>query len=152
MYSLKALLRERRMLSRLVNKRLTSDERNRIYQKWGIGLNSKKRRLQLVQRLWSNTEDIDHVSESAAIVAKLIKFSQQGQAIKEMFGLSFTPPRLSRRSFGWKNSTASLVWALQWIYIGRIHRRVVRLIIFTGTVICYWRIIQTLWYFLKIPY
>ncbi|XP_027112137.2 kinesin-like protein KIN-7E [Coffea arabica] len=107
--SLKALLRERRMLSRFVNKRLTSDERNRIYQKWGIGLNSKKRRLQLVQRLWSHTEDIDHVSESAAIVAKLIKFSQQGQAIKEMFGLSFTPPRLSRRSFGWKNSTASLV-------------------------------------------
>lgn len=107
--SLKALLRERQVLSRLVNKRLTSGERNRIYQKWGIGLNSKKRRLQLVQRLWSNAEDIDHVSESAAIVAKLIKFSQQGQAIKEMFGLSFTPPRLSRRSFGWKNSTVSLV-------------------------------------------
>ncbi|KAL3515097.1 hypothetical protein ACH5RR_021999 [Cinchona calisaya] len=107
--SLKALLRERQVLSRLINRRLTTDERNRIYQKWGISLSSKQRRLQLVQRLWSKTEDMDHVSESAAIVAKLIRFSQQGQAIKEMFGLSFTPPRLRRRSFGWKNSKASLL-------------------------------------------
>ncbi|KAL3539031.1 hypothetical protein ACH5RR_002397 [Cinchona calisaya] len=107
--SLKALLRERQMLSRLINKRLTTDERNSIYHRWGISLNSKQRRLQLAQRLWSNTEDLDHVSESAAIVAKLIRFSHQGQAIKEMFGLSFTPPRLSRRSFGWKNSKVSLL-------------------------------------------
>ncbi|CAI9103710.1 OLC1v1002245C1 [Oldenlandia corymbosa var. corymbosa] len=107
--SVKALVRERQMLSRLINKRLTSDERNGTYEKWGISLNSKHRRLQLVQRLWSKPDDMDHVSESAALVAKLIRFSQQGRAIKEMFGLSFTPPRIGRRSsFGWKSSAPSL--------------------------------------------
>lgn len=107
--SLKTLLRERQMLSRLVYKRLAENERNKIYLKWGISLNSKKRRLQLVERLWSNTESMDHISESAAIMAKLIRFSEKGQAIKEMFGLSFTLPSLKRRSFGWKNSKTSLV-------------------------------------------
>ncbi|KAK2978289.1 hypothetical protein RJ640_017140, partial [Escallonia rubra] len=90
--SMKALRRERETLSRLMYKRFTHQERNRFYEKWGISLNSKRRRLQLVQRLWSDTEDMNHVKESAAIVAKLIRFSEQGQAVKETFGLSFTPP------------------------------------------------------------
>ncbi|KAL7156544.1 hypothetical protein ABFS83_02G017200 [Erythranthe nasuta] len=107
--SKKALRREREMLSRLMYKRHTEDERNRIYEEWGISLNSKKRRLQLVHLLWSDTENTDHVSKSAAIVAKLIGFSEHGQAIKEMFGLSFTPPRIVRRSFTWKNSMSSLL-------------------------------------------
>ncbi|KAK6159529.1 hypothetical protein DH2020_006843 [Rehmannia glutinosa] len=101
--SKKALRRERMMLSRFMHKRYTQDERNRIYEEWGISLNSKKRRLQLVHLLWSDTENMDHVTKSASIVAKLIGFSEHGQALKEMFGLSFTPPRMSRRSFGWKN-------------------------------------------------
>lgn len=108
--SLKTLLRERQMLSRLVYKRLTENERNKIYVNWGISLNSKRRRLQLVQRLWSNTESMDHISESVAIIAKLIRFSEKGRAMKEMFGLSFTLPQsLKRRSFGWKNSRTSLL-------------------------------------------
>lgn len=106
--SLKALKRERDMLSRLIYKRLPGAERNEIYQKWGIRLNAKRRRFQLVHRLWNDT-DLNHVIESAAIVAKLIGFSDQGPALKEMFGLSITPPRKSRRSFGWKNSMASLI-------------------------------------------
>ncbi|KAJ8572152.1 hypothetical protein K7X08_008663 [Anisodus acutangulus] len=106
--SLKALRRERYMLNRLIYKRLPGAERNEIYQKWGISLNSKRRRHQLVHRLWNDT-DLNHVIESAAIVAKLIGFSDQGTALKEMFGLSITPPRKSRRSFGWKNSMASLI-------------------------------------------
>ncbi|KAK4740235.1 hypothetical protein R3W88_003932 [Solanum pinnatisectum] len=107
--SLKALRRERNMLCRLIYKRLPGAERNDIYQKWGIKLNSKKRRHQLVHRLWNDT-DLNHVIDSAAIVAKLIGFSDQGPALKEMFGLSITPPpRKSRRSFGWKNSMSSLV-------------------------------------------
>lgn len=96
------------MLCRLIYKRLPGAERNEIYQKWGINLNSKRRRHQLVHRLWNDT-DLNHVIESAAIVAKLIGFSDQGPALKEMFGLSITPPRKSRRSFGWKNSMASLI-------------------------------------------
>ncbi|KAJ8530229.1 hypothetical protein K7X08_037064 [Anisodus acutangulus] len=106
--SLKALRRERDILSRLIHKRLPGAERNEIYEKWGISLNSKRRRHQLVHRLWNDT-DLNHVIESAAIVAKLIGFSDQGTALKEMFGLSITPPRRSRRSFGWKNSMASLI-------------------------------------------
>ncbi|CAN4112456.1 unnamed protein product [Withania somnifera] len=107
--SLKTLRRERDMLSRLIYKRLPGAERNEIYQKWGISLNSKRRRHQLVHHLWNDT-DLNHVIESAAIVAKLIGFSDQGPALKEMFGLSIAPPRKSRRSFGWKkNSMASII-------------------------------------------
>ncbi|KAL8556206.1 hypothetical protein ACS0TY_003846 [Phlomoides rotata] len=107
--SKKALRREREMLSRLVYKRYTLDERNQIYEEWGISPHSKKRRLQLVHLLWSDTENMDRVSRSAVIVAKLIGFSEHGVALKEMFGLSFTPPRTSRRSFSWKNSMSSLL-------------------------------------------
>ncbi|CAI9764363.1 unnamed protein product [Fraxinus pennsylvanica] len=107
--SLKALRHEREMLRKLMYKRYTQDERNKIYRIWGIKLNSKQRRLQLVHRLWSDTTDMDHISDSAAIVAKLIGFLEQGQALKEMFGLSFTPPRSLRRSFSWKNSMTSLL-------------------------------------------
>lgn len=109
--SIKALHRERGMLSKLMNKRFSEEERNRLYKKWGIGLSSKRRRLQLANRIWSNTEDINHVTESAAVVAKLVRFVEQGQALKEMFGLSFTPPTSStrRRSLGWTYSKSSLL-------------------------------------------
>lgn len=97
------------MLSKLMHKRFSEGERNRLFQKWGINLDSKQRRLQLAQCLWSNTTDMNHINESAAIVAKLIKFVEQGQALKEMFGLSFTPHRTRRRSYGWKHSMGSLL-------------------------------------------
>ncbi|KAJ6896761.1 kinesin-like protein KIN-7E isoform X2 [Populus alba x Populus x berolinensis] len=61
--SIKALHRERGMLSKLMNKRFSEEERNRLYKKWGIALNSKRRRLQLANRIWSNTKDINHVTE-----------------------------------------------------------------------------------------
>ncbi|KAL0386919.1 UNVERIFIED_CONTAM: Kinesin-like protein KIN-7F [Sesamum radiatum] len=107
--SKKALRREREMLSRLMYKSYTEDERNRLYKEWGISLNSKQRRLQLVHLLYSDTENMDHITKSAAIVANLIGFSEHGQALKEMLGLSFRPLRVSRRSFSWKNSMASLL-------------------------------------------
>lgn len=93
-----------------MRRRLSADERNKLYQKWGIGLNSKRRRLQLANHLWSNSKDMNRITESAAIIAKLIRFVEQGDALKGMFGLSFTPlttPR--RRSLGWKHSMASLL-------------------------------------------
>ncbi|GAV73357.1 Kinesin domain-containing protein/DUF3490 domain-containing protein [Cephalotus follicularis] len=107
--SMRALNGEREMLSKLMGKRFSKDERNKLYQKLGIALNSKRRRLQLANHLWSNTEDMIHIKESASIVAKLIRFVEQGHALKEMFGLSFTPPRTRRRSYRWKNSMASLL-------------------------------------------
>ncbi|KAJ8767112.1 hypothetical protein K2173_013509 [Erythroxylum novogranatense] len=92
--SIKSLHRERAMLSKLMRKRLSEEERKRLYQKWGVGVNSKRRRQQLTSRLWSNHKDIDHIRESASVVAKLLRFVEQGQAVKEMFGLSFTPLKL----------------------------------------------------------
>lgn len=97
------------MLSRLMNKRFSEEEKKKLYQKWGVNPNSKRRRLQLIHRLWSNTEDPNHLQDSASIVAKLIRFSEQGQALKEMFGLSFSPPKMVRRSLGWKPSMSSLL-------------------------------------------
>ncbi|KAM7475075.1 hypothetical protein LguiB_022318 [Lonicera macranthoides] len=103
--SMRALRREREMLSRLMYKRISSKERIRIYYEWGISLDSKHRRQQLVQRLWTDTKDMDHIKDSAAIVAKLIGFSEQGRSLNEMFGLSFPPPpRPSRRYLSWKHN------------------------------------------------
>ncbi|XP_051144731.1 kinesin-like protein KIN-7E [Andrographis paniculata] len=101
--SKKALRRERTMLCRLMHKRYSEEERNRIYEEWGIGVNSKQRKLQLANRLWSDTSSMEHVTKSAAIVAELTGLSEHRQALKEMLGLSFAGPlRLSRRSFRWK--------------------------------------------------
>ncbi|PIA57185.1 hypothetical protein AQUCO_00600133v1 [Aquilegia coerulea] len=105
--SIKALRRERVMLSRRMQRRLSVKERENLYQKWGIGLDTKQRRLQLVQCLWTNTEDMDHIMDSAAVVAKLVGLLKPGQVLKEMFGLSFTPT--SQRSFSWKHSLSSLM-------------------------------------------
>ncbi|CAN6206509.1 unnamed protein product [Urochloa humidicola] len=100
--SLRNLRHERDMLYRQMLKKLHVVERESVYTKWGIDLNSKQRRLQLSRRIWTQT-DMEHVRESAALVAKLVEHLEKGQAIKEMFGLSFTlNPRADRRSFGWQ--------------------------------------------------
>ncbi|CAN6910330.1 unnamed protein product [Brassica oleracea] len=70
--SRKALHGERMMLSKLVGKRFSGEERRRIYHKFGIAVNSKRRRLQLVNELWSNPKDMSQVVESADVVAKLV--------------------------------------------------------------------------------
>ncbi|RCV14580.1 hypothetical protein SETIT_2G437300v2 [Setaria italica] len=100
--SLRNLRHERDMLYRQMLKKLHHLERESLYTKWGIDLNSKQRRLQLSRRIWTQT-DMDHVRESAALVAKLVEHLEKGQAIKEMFGLRFTlNPRADRRSFSWQ--------------------------------------------------
>ncbi|XP_044507667.1 kinesin-like protein KIN-7E isoform X2 [Mangifera indica] len=107
--SLKALCCERETLSKLMRKRLSEEERTKLFERWNIRLDSKRRRLQLANLLWSDTKDMNHVKESAAVVAMLIRFVEQGQAVKEMAGLSFTPPVTRRRSIVWKNRMASLL-------------------------------------------
>ncbi|CAL5060975.1 unnamed protein product [Urochloa decumbens] len=100
--SLRNLRNERDMLYRQMLKKLHLVERESLYTKWGIDVNSKQRRLQLSRRIWTQT-NMEHVRESAALVAKLVEHLEKGQAIKEMFGLSFTlNPRADRRSFGWQ--------------------------------------------------
>lgn len=105
--SVKGLRRERGMLVNLMQKRLSEGEREDVFNKWGIALDSKRRRMQLANRLWSNT-DMNHVMESAEIVAKLVRFNEQGKGkvLKEMFGLSFTPQH--QRTYSWKNSRTTL--------------------------------------------
>ncbi|KAK9284156.1 hypothetical protein L1049_023324 [Liquidambar formosana] len=106
--SMKALRQEREMLSKQMQKRFSEQDRESLYLKWGIGLNTKNRRLQLAHCLWTDTNDMDHTTESANIVAKLVGCIEPEQAYKEMFGLNFTPRCIRRKSFSWKHSMSSL--------------------------------------------
>ncbi|WVZ17957.1 hypothetical protein V8G54_005279 [Vigna mungo] len=87
--SLMALNRERKMLSKQVHKKFSWKERNELYVKWGVDLKSKHRSVQLAWCLWTNTKDLNHVRESAALVAKLVGFINSGEASRKIFGLSF---------------------------------------------------------------
>ncbi|KAJ3680097.1 hypothetical protein LUZ60_016375 [Juncus effusus] len=87
----KKLKKERDMLSKQMQRRLTAVERESIYTKWGISLSSKRRRVQLSRLLWTETLNLEHVRESASLVARLIGLLEPGQALREMFGLSFAP-------------------------------------------------------------
>ena len=84
-----SLNRERKMLSKQVHKKFTRKEREELYVKWGIDLRSKHRSVQLAWRLWTNTKDLNHVRESAALVAKLVGFINSGEAPKKIFGFGF---------------------------------------------------------------
>ncbi|PUZ52568.1 hypothetical protein GQ55_6G281400 [Panicum hallii var. hallii] len=98
--SLKNLRRERDMLYKQMLKKLSNGEKESIYSKWGIDLSTKQRRLQLSRLIWTQT-DMEHIRESASLVARLIDLLEPGQALKEMFGMNFSlAPRTDRRSFG----------------------------------------------------
>ncbi|KAK2355605.1 ATP binding microtubule motor family protein [Trifolium repens] len=103
------LRRERQMLSKQMQRKLSKSERENMYLKWGISMSSKHRGLQLAHRLWSETEDINHVRESATIVAKLVGTVEPDQAFKEMFGLNFAPRRRRKKSFGWTSSMKQIL-------------------------------------------
>lgn len=90
--SMKALKQEREFLSKRMNSRLTEEERERLYMKWQIPLDGKQRKLHLVNKLWTNPDDIAHIEESADIVARLVGFCEGGNVTKEMFELNFTLP------------------------------------------------------------
>ncbi|CAK9148245.1 unnamed protein product [Ilex paraguariensis] len=102
--SMRVLNREREKLSRQILKKFSAKQREAIYEKWGIRLDSKQRRQQLAHRLWTDPKDMDHVKESAALVAKLSGFVEPEQAPKEMFGLSLSPRPVNLRSHSWKHS------------------------------------------------
>ncbi|XP_010547437.1 PREDICTED: kinesin-like protein KIN-7H isoform X2 [Tarenaya hassleriana] len=107
--SMRALNRERYKLSQLMEKKLTKEERRKLFMRWGIGLNTKHRRLQLAHRLWSETKDMDHVRESATVVGKLLGFVDMDLSSREMFGLNFSlRPRPKKKSSRWKRSVLSL--------------------------------------------
>ncbi|KAI3461965.1 hypothetical protein Pfo_018628 [Paulownia fortunei] len=107
--SAKALRHERRMLSEQMLKKFSEQEREFLFVEWSIGLNTKLRRLQLAHLVWTKTEDINHVADSAFLVAKLVGLIEPGQAPnKEMFGLNFTP-KCSTGICSFKRSLVSLL-------------------------------------------
>lgn len=97
------------MLSRRMLKKMTTKEREALFQKWGIDVKTKQRRLQLCRKLWTDTKDMEHVNESAAIVAKLAGLKEAGKAPKEMFGLSLVPKQNSSKGFSWRHPIPSII-------------------------------------------
>ncbi|XVE94612.1 hypothetical protein REPUB_Repub02eG0023600 [Reevesia pubescens] len=102
--SVKDLIRERGMLSKQIQKKYSRKQKEELYKKWGIGLNTKQRSLQLARRVWTDTKDMVHVQESADLVAKLLGFVELSQAPKEVVGLTILPRSVTRRSYSWKHS------------------------------------------------
>ncbi|CAH9088381.1 unnamed protein product [Cuscuta epithymum] len=106
--NIKDLQVEKKMLTKQMLKKLTEQERESLYLKWGITLHTKLRRAQLANRLWSRTDNITHITDSAYLVAKLVGFMDIGQAPKEMFGLDFGS-RASPNYYSFKRSLISLL-------------------------------------------
>ncbi|ESQ31115.1 hypothetical protein EUTSA_v10003607mg [Eutrema salsugineum] len=107
--STRALTRERFKLSKLMQRKLSKEERENLFLRWGIGLNTRHRRVQLAHRLWSDYKDMGHVRESASLVGKLHGFVDTNLTSTEMFGINFAfrPPRPKKSSL-WKRSVLSL--------------------------------------------
>ncbi|XP_050238564.1 kinesin-like protein NACK1 [Mercurialis annua] len=90
--SVRALRREREFLAKRLTSRLSVEERDVLYMKWDVPLEGKQRKLQFVNKLWTNPHDSRHVQESAEIVAKLVGFCEGGNMSKEMFELNIALP------------------------------------------------------------
>ena len=100
--SIKALKQEREYLAKRVNTKLTAEERELLYAKWEVPPIGKQRRLQLVNKLWTDPYDMRHIQESAEIVAKLIDFCGSGENVsKDMFELNFASPFDKKTWAGW---------------------------------------------------
>lgn len=102
-YSVKALKQEREYLAKRVSSKLSADEREMLYLKWDIPPEGKqRRRLQFVNKLWTDPRNVQHVRESAEIVAKLVGFCETGDHVsKEMFALNFVSPSDKKTWMGW---------------------------------------------------
>ncbi|KAL5850753.1 hypothetical protein ACOSQ3_008804 [Xanthoceras sorbifolium] len=100
--SIKALKQEREYLAKRVSLKLTAEEREMLYMKWEIPPVGKQRRLQLVNKLWTDPLNMQNAKESAEIVAKLVGFCESGEHVsKEMFELSFANPCDKKTWMGW---------------------------------------------------
>ncbi|PHU24305.1 Kinesin-like protein NACK2 [Capsicum chinense] len=107
--SIKALKREREFLAKRLTTRLTAEERDYLYIKWEVPLEGKQRRMQFINKLWTNPRDEKHVKESAEIVAKLVGFCEGGNMSREMFELNFVLPSDRRPWFAGWNQISDLL-------------------------------------------
>lgn len=86
------------------------EEREALYMKWEVPLEGKHRKLQFINKLWTDPHDARHVQESAEIVANLVGFRQSGNLSKEMFELNFVLPSDKRPwIMGWTNPISNLL-------------------------------------------
>ncbi|XP_071729240.1 kinesin-like protein KIN-7F [Rutidosis leptorrhynchoides] len=108
--SARALNLERAMLARKLLSKYTAKERETLFEKWGIDLESRNRRYQLAQLFWTKTDDIEHITESAEVVAKLVGLIEPSKTPKEeMFALSVAPKQESRSLLStWRDSLTLL--------------------------------------------
>ncbi|XVE64027.1 hypothetical protein DITRI_Ditri07aG0068400 [Diplodiscus trichospermus] len=90
--SIRALKRGREFLAKRLTSRLSVEERDALYIKWDVPLEGKQRKLQFINKLWTDPHDAKHIEESARIVAKLVGFCEGGNMSKEMFELNFALP------------------------------------------------------------
>ncbi|KAF3538848.1 hypothetical protein F2Q69_00023026 [Brassica cretica] len=100
--TVKALTREKEWLSKQIPKKFPWNQRIELYRKWGVEVNSKQRSLQVAYKVWTNTQDTEHIKESASLVAKLLGFVEASRMPKEMFGLSLLPGTENVKSSGWR--------------------------------------------------
>lgn len=108
--SLKALKREREFLAKRLSARLSMEEREALYMKWEVPLEGKQRRMQFINKLWTNPHDSRNIQESADIVANLVGLRQSGNLSKEMFELNFVLPSDKRPwIMGWSNPISNLL-------------------------------------------
>ncbi|XP_071691739.1 kinesin-like protein NACK2 [Rutidosis leptorrhynchoides] len=109
---IKALKLEREYLAKRVTTKLRADEREMLYRRWDIPVEGKqRRRMQLVNRLWTDPLNMAHIKESAEIVAQLVGFGESGEhASKEMFALNFVNPSEEKGRMGW--NMISNLWHL----------------------------------------
>ncbi|KAL3825487.1 hypothetical protein ACJIZ3_021516 [Penstemon smallii] len=101
--SIKSLKQEREYLAKRLSSKLSAEEREILYLKWDVPPEGKqRRRLQLVNKLWTDPLNMQHVKESAEVVAKLVGFCESGQPIsREMFELNFVPLSDKKSWMGW---------------------------------------------------
>ncbi|KAK4391910.1 Kinesin-like protein NACK2 [Sesamum angolense] len=101
--SIKALKQEREYLAKRVSSKLMTEERELLYLKWDIPPEGKqRRRLQLVNKLWTDPLNMEHVKASAEVVAKLVGFCESTQPVsREMFELNFVPLSDKKTWMGW---------------------------------------------------
>lgn len=92
---------EREYLAKRVNCKLTAEERELLYSRWEVPPVGKQRRLQFVNKLWTNPYDMQHIQESAEIVAKLVDFCVSNENSKDMFALNFASPHNRKTWAGW---------------------------------------------------
>lgn len=104
------------MISRQIHKIYPRKEREALYQKWGIDLETKQRSRQVAKLLWSDARDMRHVKESAKLIAELVGFDLEDPVPKEIFGLTFTPQIIHGRfkSAKWSNPSQVSGMSIRW--------------------------------------